>query len=164
MSMTSIGDLAGNYSNRLHTVRIKADLLRLSKRTVIRSSGRPCRPPRWGHGAPRSHRTRHRHCWRGVNAASGLGQFLATMQTALDAVEGTRSDLVAQLLPINGASTGRDITRASDAGASAFHDIAGRLNTTHGGMALFAGTATDRAASPMPTPCWRRYPRQQPVP
>lgn len=146
MAMSSIGDLAGNFTNRLYTTRIKTDLLQLSNEL---SSGRPADPvAHLGGDTARLALIERDIAVAGarVKAATALGQFFSTMQTALDAVEGTRSDLVAQILPVNGASTGRDITRVSDAGASAFRDIVGRLNATHGGMALFAGTATDGAA------------------
>lgn len=146
MTMTSIGDLAGSFANRLHTVRIKTDLLRLSDEL---STGRPTDPVAHLGGDTSRLAMFDRDiavASARVSTATGLGQFLTTMQTALDAIEGVRSNVVTQLLPINGASTSLDIARASEAGADAFRQIVSQLNTSYGGAALFAGTATDGAA------------------
>jgi flagellar hook-associated protein 3 FlgL len=146
MTMTSIGDLAGNFANRLHTVRIKTELLQLNNEL---STGRPTDPVAHLGGDTSRLALIDRDiavASARVSAATGLGQFLTTMQTALDAIEGVRSNVVAHLLPINGASTSLDIARASDAGAGAFRQIVSQLNSSYGGAALFAGTATDGAA------------------
>ncbi len=146
MTMTSIGDLAGSFANRLHTVRIKSELLQLSNEL---STGRPTDPvAHVGGDTSRLAMIDRDIAIAGarVSAANGLGRFLSTMQTALDAVEGVRSNVVAQLLPVNGASTSLDISRASSVGADAFRQIVSQLNSSYGGVALFAGTASDGAA------------------
>lgn len=146
MTMTSIGDLAGNFTNRLHTMRIKSDLMRLTSEL---STGRPADPVAHAGGDTARLALIERDIGIArsrVAAAAGLGQFLTTMQTALDDVEGIRLRLVGQIMPVTTASDPLELTRAGEAGAAAFRDVVGRLNGTFGGLALFAGTATDGPA------------------
>jgi flagellar hook-associated protein 3 FlgL len=146
VTMTSIGDLAGNYANRLQTARIKAELQRLTSELA---SGRPADPVAHLGGDTARLALIERNIGvaqaRAV-AATGLGQFLSTMQTVLDDVEAVRGGLAAQIVPLTESSTPTDIARASQAGADAFRDIVGRLNGTFAGGALFAGNATDGPA------------------
>jgi flagellar hook-associated protein 3 FlgL len=146
MTMTSIGDLASSFANRLNTTRIKTDLLRLNSEL---STGRPADPVAHLGGDTARLALIERDvsvAKARVAGATGLGQMLTTMQTVLDDLETVRGILVAQILPVSGASTTIEVARASEAGNAAFHDIVSRLNTTHGGTALFAGTATDGPA------------------
>jgi flagellar hook-associated protein 3 FlgL len=146
MTMTSIGDLASTFTNRLNTTRIKTDLLRLNSEL---STGRPADPVAHLGGDTARLALIERDIGVAkarVAGATGLGQFLTTMQTALDDLETIRGGLVSQLLPVTGTSTANEVARASDAGSAAFRDIVSRLNTTHGGVSLFAGTATDGPA------------------
>jgi flagellar hook-associated protein 3 FlgL len=146
MTMTSIGDLAGNFTNRLHTARIKSDLLRL---TSEMSTGRPHDPVahQGGDTARLALIERDIGIARSrVAAAAGLGHILTTMQTALDGIEGVRLGLVGQIIAVTAASDALELARAGEAGAAAFRDIVGQLNGTFGGLSLFAGTATDRPA------------------
>lgn len=146
MTMTSIGDLAGNFTNRLHTMRVKTDLLRLNSEL---SSGRPADlvAHLGGDTARVALMDRDIEVARARStAATGLGQFMATMQTALDSIETVRLGLTRQLLPLTPSSSALELDRAGAAGAEAFRDIVGRLNASHGGAALFAGVATDGPA------------------
>jgi flagellar hook-associated protein 3 FlgL len=146
MTMTSIGDLAGTFTNRLHTARIKADLMRL---TTELSTGRPVDPV--AHLGGDTGRLAMIERDIGIArsraaAAAGMGHFLSAMQGALDSVEEIRLGLVGQIIPITTDSDPLDLARAGDAGAAAFRDIVGRLNGSFGGVSLFAGTATDGRA------------------
>lgn len=146
MPMTSIGDLAGNYANRLQTARIKTELQRL---TAELSTGRPVDPVAHLGGDTARLALIERNiavAQARATAATGLGQILSTMQTILGDVDAVRGNLAAQLVPLTESSTPRDIERASLAGRDAFRDIVGRLNGTFGGGSLFAGTGTDAPA------------------
>jgi flagellar hook-associated protein 3 FlgL len=144
--MTSIGDLASNHANRLQTTRIKAEMQRLTSEL---STGRPVDPVAHLGGDTARLALLERNIAvaqaRAV-AATGLGQYLSTMQTVLGEVDAVRGGLAAQLVSLTESSTHLDINRASQAGAGAFRDVVGRLNGTFGGNSLFAGTASDGPA------------------
>ncbi len=146
MPMTPIGDLAGGFASRLNMTRVKADLDRL---TTEMSTGRPADPVAHvgGDTARVAHIARDIEMARArASAATGLGQTLAVMQTVMDGLEGLRDGLERLVVPLTPASPAAEYRRAGEAGAGAFRDIVGRLNTAHGGNALFAGTATDGPA------------------
>jgi flagellar hook-associated protein 3 FlgL len=146
MTMTSIGDLAGSFANRLHTMRVKTDLMRLSAEL---STGRPADPV--AHLGGDTARVALIERDIGVAqaraaAAAGLGQFLSATQIAMDDIEALRSGLATQVVPVTMESPPQDIARAGAAGATAFRDIVARLNAGHAGSALFAGAALDGPA------------------
>jgi flagellar hook-associated protein 3 FlgL len=146
MTMTTIGDMAGTFANRLQTMRTKVDLTRL---TAEMSSGRPADIVSHLGGDTARVALIERDIGVAkarVAAATGLGQFLTTMQTVLDDVETLRAGLVRQILPVTASSTPLELQRAGQAGEAAFRDIVGRLNASHGETALFAGVATEGPA------------------
>jgi len=79
-------------------------------------------------------------------AAREVDSRLATMQVALDDVEGARAGLLDRLMASNMPANAGARTVAADAAAEAFGRVVGALNARMGESALFAGAADDRAA------------------
>ena len=146
MTITTFGDMAGSFASRLSTARIKADLMRLTNEM---STGRPADPVAHlgGDTSQLALIGREIEVARARSgAATGVGQFLATMQTALDGIETVRAGLADQIAPVTATSSPMELARAGAAGAAAFRDIVAQLNTQYGNVGLFAGAATDGAA------------------
>jgi flagellar hook-associated protein 3 FlgL len=146
MTMTSIGDLAGSFTNRLNMMRVKSDLLRLSAEM---SSGRPADPVAHLGGDTAQLANIERDIGLAqarVSAATGIGKVLEAMQTVMEDVEGVRSGLADKLFTVTTQSYASEIAQAGAAGAAAFRDIVARLNAGHAGGALFAGAAIDGTA------------------
>ena len=146
MTSMTFGDLAGSFSNRLQTARIKADLLRLNTEL---SSGRPTDlvAHLGGDTAQLAQIDRETEVARARSAAAtGLGQFLATMQTTLDGIEAVQGRLADALASVTPTSSALELGRAGSAGAAAFRDVVGLLNADYGAAALFAGAVTDGPA------------------
>lgn len=146
MSMTPIGDLAGSFTSRLHTIRVKTDLARLNAEM---GSGRPADPVAHLGGDTSRLAVIERDIGLAqarAAAATGLGKVLSAMQTVMDDLESVRSGLAGQLFMLTTGSPPADIAQAGAAGAAAFRDIVSRLNADHAGSALFAGAAFDGPA------------------
>lgn len=77
------------------------------------------------------------------STATEAGQTLTAMQTTLQGVESTRSQLAAQLVALPSSAMPNHISNAIGSGRGAFDNIIRAMNTTLGNRSLFAGAATD---------------------
>lgn len=80
-----------------------------------------------------------------ASGAQKTGQFLSTVQTALEHLEAERGATAESLIAINANSTAQDVNLAADHAATAFGAMVNTLNTQFAGQSLFAGTAQGAA-------------------
>lgn len=143
MSMTSVGDRSLQFNTMRATTQIKT---RLSVLTDEMSSG--VAHDLTGH--LRGDTARLADVDRRLNLISGFtstaaeaGQALTAMQTTLQGVESTRSQLAAQLVALPSSAMPNQINNSIGSGRAAFDNIVRAMNTTLGNRSLFSGNATD---------------------
>jgi len=81
-----------------------------------------------------------------ARAASDTASFLDVKQLGLERIDSLRGDLADQLLLVEPTGATPPIDAMSNIAQSSFSDLVSALNSSHGGRALFAGTASDGAA------------------
>lgn len=147
LSRLTTGDLAQTAMLRLGQGRLKADLARLS--TELTTGQRQEAHPRLGGDlTPLMGLQRSRQAltpWQG--AASEAATAHDAGQNALAALSDISTSMAHRAFDVAGLGTDSDIARTAEQAREDFARLTAALNTPAGGRALFAGTATDGAAT-----------------
>ncbi|WP_102106684.1 flagellin [Oceaniglobus roseus] len=140
--MTSIGDLAMSFSNRLTNARIRSDLNTLAQEL---SSGRKSdlRSALAGDVAPVSVLERSLSNLAAYGTANDEASLFAeTAQTALEQVGGHLDALAGAALAMDNTTDELQIANFAANAASRFEAVVGALNTSVAGRSLFGGAET----------------------
>ncbi|NIY71376.1 hypothetical protein HCZ30_02885 [Marivivens donghaensis] len=143
--MNSIGDLARSFVSQRHNTLMRQEMNVLTQEITTGEARDVARKA--GNTAPElvAINSLLKISEAYASGAQQTGQFLSTVQTALEHLEAERSTVAVSLIAINANSTAQDVTLAADHAKAAFGSIVNTLNTQFSGQSLFAGTAQGAA-------------------
>lgn len=139
--MNSIGDLARSFVSQRHNTLMRQEMNALTKEITTGEARDVARKA--GNTAPElvAINSLLKISEAYASGAQKTGQFLSTVQTALEHLEAERSTAAESLIGITANSTAQEVSLAADHAKAAFGSMVNTLNTQFAGQSLFAGTA-----------------------
>ena len=146
MTMLPLGDLATSFQQKLHTARIKNNLLRLTDElaTGQRSDLRAATRGHFNTLAALDHQVSALKAYR--TSASEAAFFTGTLQSALGTVQESMSDLAPLLLEAADSGHAPWLSAASSDARARFANVVSALNTSTADRSILGGTATSGPA------------------
>lgn len=144
---TTTGDLAQATLLRLSQFRVKSDLARLSQEMTTGQRSE-LHPKLGGDLAPLATLQRSRAAitpWQG--AANEAEIAFDAAQDAVSHIGTTVRDMALTAIEVAGQGSDTDVARFAETARRDFKSLVADLNTSTAGQSLFAGTATDGAAT-----------------